>query len=268
MLPCYDETRTLEETGILASEMKTLIKNKTEELLSKEYFCSLGQLKGTETVYSLHPAAKQPFIKILAYRNCVVVCTSEGLHQEVRELLCGKNRDEIFDLPLIYGQTIHYVPDSCAGHPQAPSNYTFEFFFGENVLSLRGLTGFENSLPFDEKGNTLAGAVYLARSNGWIIGAAGAAASSAEGMWEVGVDVLEGYRKAGLGTCLVKGLTGELLARRIVPFYSASVTNIGSQMVASRCGYIPSWVDTFGTVFDGNCAYKSLVSGLFPQAVQ
>ena len=197
-----------------------------------------------------------------------MVCTSEKLHQEVRELLRGKNRDEIFELPLVYGQTIHYVPDSYAGHPQDLPDYTFEFFFAEDVLSLRDLTGFENALAFDENGNTPARAVYLAREKGRIIGAAGAAASSAEGMWEVGVDVLEGYRNAGLGTCLVKSLTGALLARRIIPFYSASVTNIGSQMVASRCGYIPSWVDTFGTVFDGNCPYKNLVSGLFPQAVQ
>ena len=70
-----------------------------------------------------------------------------------------------------------------------------------------------------------------------------AAESSVDGLWEVGIDVLPEYRNCRIGTQLVKKLTDVLLAKNIVPFYSASVTNIGSQMVASRCGYIPVWVE-------------------------
>ena len=60
----------------------------------------------------------------------------------------------------------------------------------------------------------------------------------------------------------MRGLTKELLARDIIPFYSASVTNIGSQMVASRCGYIPLWVDTFGTILDGSSVYNEIMKSL------
>lgn len=88
---------------------------------------------------------------------------------------------------------------------------------------------------------------------------AGAAESSVNGVWEIGVDVMHKYRNARLGTFLVRELTKELLARNIIPFYSASVTNIGSQMVASRCGYIPFWIDTFGTIFDGASAYNDII---------
>lgn len=49
--------------------------------------------------------------KELAYRNCVAVCASEELSAKIQELLQGKSRDEIFELPFVYGQTIHYVPD-------------------------------------------------------------------------------------------------------------------------------------------------------------
>lgn len=66
----------------------------------------------------------------------------------------------------------------------------------------------------------------------------------------------------GQATALVRQMTEELLARGIVPFYSASVTNIGSQMVAARCGYIPAWVDTFGTTLDGSSVYHDIVGGL------
>ena len=86
--------------------------------------------------------------------------------------------------------------------------------------------------------------------------------SSVDGLWEIGVDVFPVYRNSGIATYLVKRLTQELLTQNIVPFYSASVTNIGSQMVASRCGYIPTWIDTFGTVLDGSSAYSDITNAL------
>lgn len=243
--------------------MKELIKDKIEELLSKEYACSRAELNGKQTVYSVHPEEGQRILKLLAYRNCVVICTSKDLHENVRELLQGKSRDEMFEVPLVYGQTIHYVPgyDGAGNrfaHPDAP----YEFLFGEEIRSLRGLSGFENALAFDAAGSTPTKAVCIARDRHGITGIAGAAESVVEGVWELGVDVTERCRNAGVGTRLADGLTRELLGRGIVPFYSASVTNIGSQMVANRCGYVPYWVDTFGTILDGSSAYQPMVQDL------
>lgn len=62
-------------------------------------------------IYSINSNAKRPYIKILTYRNCVVVCTSQDLHFKIREILQNKTRDEIFELPFVYGQTINYVPN-------------------------------------------------------------------------------------------------------------------------------------------------------------
>ncbi len=243
--------------------MKEIIKSRIEEFLSKEFYCTPDELKGKSTVYSVNFNAKQPYIKILAYRNCIVVCTSENLHEKVRALLQSRSRDEIFECPLVYGQTIHYVPnDHDTEDVSASSDYECRYLFDRDILSLAGLTGFENSLAFDENGFTPTKAVYIAEDNHNIIGVAGAAESSTDGVWEIGIDVLEEYRNARLGTYLVKGLTKELLARNIIPFYSASVTNIGSQMVASRCDYIPFWVDTFGTILDGSSVYNDMMKGL------
>lgn len=240
--------------------MKANITDKIEELLSKEFYCSLEELNGKETVYSVNFSAERPYIKILVYRNCVVVCTSENLHFKVRELLQNKNRDEIFELPLVYGQTIHFVPnDDCIEDILVSLDYEFKYLFDKDILSLAGLTGFENSLAFDENGSTSTKAVYIAKDKNRIIGVAGAAESSVNGVWEIGIDVMEEYRNAKLGTCLVKKITRELLARNIIPFYSASITNIGSQMVANRCGYIPFWVDTFGTILDGSSVYNDVI---------
>lgn len=243
--------------------MKELIKNRIEELLSQEFYCSLKELNEKATVYSVNCNEKQPYIKILAYRNCVVVCTSEKIHSKIRELLQEKTRDEIFEVPFVYGQTIHYVPnDGCTEDISVSSGYEFEFLFDRDILELTGLTGFENSLAFDENGFTATKAVYIVRDKDRIIGVAGAAESPVNGVWEMGVDVMEDYRNAKLGTQLVKKLTKELLARNIIPFYSASITNIGSQMVANKSGYIPYWVDTFGTILDGSSIYNDLVEDL------
>ena len=65
-----------------------------------------------------------------------------------------------------------------------------------------------------------------------------------------------------MGTSLVSSLTKELLKRDIIPFDSTSVTNIGSQLVAARSGYIPAWVDTYGTVLDGSSSYQEILYDL------
>lgn len=83
-------------------------------------------------------------------------------------------KSKIEELPFVYGQTIHYVPDrnDYNGFVKAP-DYNFQCLFAEEVLSLQGLKGFENSLEFDASGSTITQAVYFARDNVKIIGMAG-----------------------------------------------------------------------------------------------
>ncbi len=238
------------------------IRNTIESLLSKEYYCESVALSEKGTVFTVNPETNKLFVKILAYRNCVIVCTSRSVRVKIEKLLQNRSRDEIFELPYVYGQTIHYVPDvnrEYSGHIK--SGYTSDCVWGNDILSLIGISGFENSLSFDKTGKTPTKAICIAKYNDKIVGIAGAATTSTDGVWEVGVDVVIGHRNVGLASYLVSVLTKELLAQGIVPFYSASVTNIGSQMVASRCGYIPFWIDTFGTIFDKRYVYdKSILN--------
>lgn len=64
---------------------------------------------------------------------------------------------------------------------------------------------------------------------------------------EVGIDVNKEWRGYGLARLLVRNLTIEILKRDQIPFYSASVTNLASQTVAFRSGYMLLWTDSFGT---------------------
>lgn len=237
------------------------IQSKVEQLLSAQYHCGLPELRGKGTFFSACPDGEKPHLQILAYRNSVVVCASESLYPGIKQLLQGKSRDEIFELPFVYGQTIHFVPDREILEERR-SGYALECRFDQALQALAGLQGFENSLAFDDRGWTNTRAAVIAKDRDRIVAVAGAAESSVDGLWEAGVDVAESYRNAGLATLLVSRLTNELLARKVVPYYSASVTNLGSQMVASRCGYVPMWVDTFGTTLDGSSAYDTIVKGM------
>ena len=72
--------------------MKQLIENKVEELLSGQFCLSKACLRGNQTVFTVKADAKKPYLKILAYKNCVAVCSSEELSGRLRWLLQGKEQ--------------------------------------------------------------------------------------------------------------------------------------------------------------------------------
>ena len=135
------------------------------------------------------------------------------------------------------------------------SKYDFKLFDGNtNEIDLE--KGFENAITF-ENGKCISNIAYCAFKDGKIIGVAGADKINDE-IWEVGIEVLPEYRKDGLATILTKNLTIEILNKGIVPIWSASVSNIGSQAVATNSDYIPLWMETFGDIFEKNYVFKDI----------
>ena len=198
-------------------------------------------------------------VKMLLFYDLVLVSASENLYEIAKERLNGKNVYEIFEFPLVYGQSIYYIPDVDRLEMQDEiSDYKFRLFDG-NTSEIELSSGFENAITFDENGNCISQIAYCAYDNGKIIGVAGADKVN-ENIWEVGIEILPEYRKSGLATILTKNLTMKILEKGIVPIWCASSTNIGSQAVASRSNYIPLWVESFGDIFDDNYVYKDLIN--------
>ena len=198
-------------------------------------------------------------IKMLLFYDLVLVSASENLYEIAKERLNGKNVYEIFEFPLVYGQSIYYIPDVDRLEMQDEiSDYKFRLFDG-NTSEIELSSGFENAITFDENGKCISQIAYCAYDNGKIIGVAGADKVN-ENIWEVGIEILPEYRKSGLATILTKNLTMKILEKGIVPIWCASSTNIGSQAVASRSNYIPLWVESFGDIFDDNYVYKDLIN--------
>ena len=231
------------------------IRKFVQQYLIEQFSCTDDQISQEGVWFTKNTENQDVYLKILSYKVSTIVNVSEDIFSIVKEMLQGKNRDEVFEYPAVYGQTIHYVPDmKLVDEPSLPSEYTYELLEGKELQKLQGIEGFENSLAFDGEGNTSTQIGFVAKKDDVVIGIAGAGIVT-DKMWEVGIDVKTAYRNGGLGSGLIKKLTLEILKKEIVPFYSASVTNIGSQMVASRAGYIPCWVDTFGNIFDKYYAY-------------
>lgn len=217
-----------------------------ERYIAEQMKCSVPDLHREETFFIRDVSRSERYMKILSIGDTNIVTVSPELYDQALSLQ-DKSRDELYESELIFGQTIHYVPDLKQMEPMAyPDGYTYELLVGEEVQKLLGIEGFDNSLAFDENGTTPTCIVLYARDHGKIVALAGASYETEE-LREVGVDVLKEYRGRKLASVLVRNLTVEILKRGKVPFYSASVTNIASQAVAIRSGYMPLWTDTFGT---------------------
>lgn len=224
--------------------------------------CTPDNLEKEGTVFVANETARGPFLKIAAMGKSVIVSASPSFLPAVKARMEGKSRDEIFEFPLVYGQSIYYVPDlKILRRLPLPEEYGWNLLEKEEISKLRGIESFENSLAFDEMGETPTCIVFYAEKDGEIAGLAGAAPEG-DGLWEIGVDVKPEYRNHGLAAALVSNLAVAILEKGVVPFYCASVTNIGSQAVAHRSGLIPCWISTYGNAFDGGFAYHELADKL------
>lgn len=241
---------------------KSFIDITIKKYLEEQFSCNLSELENDSTIFIINSLSKSPYIKIIAFNKYVIINTSESIHSKIKSALSGKSRDEIFEFPFVYGQTIHFIPDMTKNKRLPLINgYSYELLQGDDINKLRGISGFDNSLVFDCNGKTKTKIVFLAKRGNEIVGLAGATIET-EKLWEIGIDVKPEHRKSGLGTNLVSNLTIDIIKQGIVPFYSASVTNLASQMVASRSGYIPCWIDTYGNTLDDSSPYDVFVKNL------
>lgn len=225
------------------------------EYLAQLMECEIADFTKEETTFSVRNV-KDSFLKIVICGKTVVVTASPNLYSKAVSLLENKSRDELFECPLVYGQTIHYIPDlTRISEPALPNGYTYSLLQGNDIYKLSYITDFDNSLAFDDNRHTNSTIAFVAYKGDMVVAVASASITYTN-LWEVGIDVLPAFRNQGLATAMVRKLTYEILSKGAVPFYSASITNIGSQMVAARAGYIPCWVDSWGNIFDSFYPYN------------
>lgn len=119
-----------------------------------------------------------------------------------------------------------------------------EWYERGNIPELYEDKRFKNALLYDI--NALRPDVLVAAAviDNQIAAMAGASMDS-ELFWQIGIDVMPGYRKKGLAAYLVSALTDEILNRNAIPYYGTWSANIASRSVAAASGYFPAWVETY-----------------------
>ncbi len=74
--------------------------------------------------------------------------------------------------------------------------------------------------------------------------------SDGRNLWQIGIDVFDGYRNKGLAVYLTTLIKERVLDMGKVPFYGTSESHSLSQRVAVRSGFIPAWCEIYSKRID------------------
>jgi hypothetical protein len=170
----------------------------------------------------------------------IVVSADSNILAKIKPLLENKTREDIFVAPFVLGHSLYYIPD-CERIKKLPLPDGFDFYIeeGKAIHDLYKISGFDNAIQYDINHPRPDVIVVYAMCDNEIVAMAGASADSSL-MWQIGIDVLPLFRNKGLATSLVSNLAIMIMERGIVPYYGTASSNIASQSVAYRSGFIPT----------------------------
>lgn len=197
---------------------------------------------------------KLPFIlNLVYYGKNIVASVREDLKDETEAFLEGKKDNySFFETPKITdlekmlspkGARVcymaeYFLPD-IASIPDISTDYETRMLYKEDFRDLY-TDDWKNALCSERKELDIMGTgVY---DGGKLVGFA-ACSMDCDEMWQIGIDVLPGYRKKGIASALVSKLALEILERDKVPFYCAAWSNIASVRTAINSGFRPAWME-------------------------
>jgi len=239
-------------------EMLTIVQNQ----LSINLNCTVADINGEKDSFVFveakenpermpYPREKQHFDMMTMGKSIIVSATPARL-KYAKEQLIGKSRDEAFSMPFLCSHSMWYLPDlDNLKHISAPKGFLYETVERNEIPKLYDFQGFSYAIQYNINQPIQDTLVILAKQENTIVAMAGASELCLK-MWGIGVDVLPKYRNNGLALYLVNALTMEMLKRNIVPVYGASLSNIASQKVAYRAGFMPAWTIGYRVRFQGD----------------
>ena len=185
---------------------------------------------------------EKPYIEMVTMGQACVISLDDDIKDKVQKALEGKTRNEIDEARIMNESEIHYIPDiDRMIKKELPKEFQYELKEGkEEVEKLYSVPGFDNSIQYGENYVGPDEIVLYAKDKDEIIAMAGASKDT-ETMWQIGCDVKEAYRSRGLATALVSNLANIILDKGKLPYYSTTSSNIPSQLVAYKCGFMPYW---------------------------
>lgn len=189
---------------------------------------------------------EKPYVELVTMGQACIVTIDDEIREIVEKELNGKTRNEIAELNILTEAEIHYIPDiaKITEKRKLPGEFTYEIKEGnkevEKLYNLPEFAGFDNSIQYGENYVGPDEIVLYAKYGNKVVGMAGASKDTEE-MWQIGVDVKKEYRSKGVATALVSNLANIIIEKGKIPYYSTTSTNIPSQLVAYKCGFMPFW---------------------------
>lgn len=190
----------------------------------------------------------------------VASCHAEFL-PEVRALADESDRDGFFSAPTIArlhglvaargeklnGPHLKYACSLDRFRPVVGGATPIETIADEAVLAYANAPGFPHALTVTPGRFGSRFLAALGRDGERLIAVA-AACEEADGLWQIGVDVLAEARGRGLGAGVVSRVTEAIFARGDVPYYTIVPSNIASRSTAVSLGFWPAWTELYATM--------------------
>lgn len=197
-----------------------------------------------------------PYLEIATMGRGIVVSADADILDKVKPVIKDKFRDDLFFAPFLFGHSLYYIPDiGIIKKLPFSDQFTFHVREGKEIYELYDIPGFKNAIQYDkDSAHPDVLALYAMKGNE-IVGMAAASADS-KTMWQIGIDVLPEFRNAGIAVCLVSNLAVMIIERGIIPYYGTASSNIASQAVAHRSGFMPAWMCTYKNTLDGKSPYQ------------
>ena len=231
--------------------------------LALELNCSPAELSAGKTVLTapvLHEkrrrfSEKPAILQMATFGEGAVICARETLHPWLREWVKGKQGFRLFEQQNCaaldrelrkYGYRMaqtHHMFAPVPGLTEIRTDLRVKWLEGRDILPFYGRAEFSNALCDrfrPERPDVLA---VAALDGERLMGMAGCSADTPE-LWQIGIDVLPGYRKRGVGKTLVTLLRNEAVRRGALPYYGTSLSNLPSWRIALAAGFTPLWIET------------------------
>ncbi len=231
----------------LATDLNCNYEDFTKE---KNTITTYRQLEGNRPFSS-----QDYFMKIATFGNGAVISANPIIHSWCKEYFSKHSGIRLFEHPVMneideellkYNQKLDPIHELYLPYENFTrinsKNIAIKWFEREDIPHLYSDPRFKNALLYDinsPRPDILAVASY---DGDHITGMAGASMDSTM-FWQIGIDVLPGYRQSGIATYLVNLLTEEILKRGAIPYYGTWCSNIASRNIAQICGYFPAWVE-------------------------
>jgi len=193
------------------------------------------------------------FCDLISYGKNIVASVDERVYEFVKNYINTGNTSSRFETPGIHELTNefakygaipmfmaeYWLPDVDILKP-LDCSYEMRLLERENFKKYYNMPEWNNALSKNRPHlDTLAFGAY---DNGKLIGLA-ACSADCDAMWQIGIDVLPGYRRQGVAAALTSRLAVEILARGKVPFYCCAWSNLSSVRNAIKSGFRPAWVE-------------------------